>query len=115
MVVDRLANCSGCSHNEHVTFYGRLQHILRVNLPAEPAAGLPQPTTVVLTLLNQCQIEATHEVLDIHYYQKEISALEPVDLDCLMCLVGRVRLNARIWAIFDRSGPVARAFWDGED
>ena len=116
MIVDRLAHRPGPSHNEHVTFYGRLQHIVRVDLPVEPAIDLAEPTTIVLALLNECKLVANHDVLDIHYYKKESSALEPVDLDCLMCLVGRVRLDdLRMWAIIDRSGPMARAIWDGDE
>ncbi|KZV70741.1 hypothetical protein PENSPDRAFT_578806 [Peniophora sp. CONT] len=115
MVVDRRARRPGRSQNEFTTFYGHLQHILRIDLPAEPAIKLARPSTVVFALLNECQLEANHDVLDIHYYQKENPALEPVDLDCLMCVVGRVPLNKSYWAIIDRSGAIARAIWSGDD
>lgn len=93
MVADRRAHRPGRSQNELITYYGHLQHILRVDLPAEPAAGLIQPTTVVFTLLNECRLEANHDALDIHYYRTDNPALEPVDFDRLMCLVGRVPVN----------------------
>lgn len=81
-------------------------------MPAEPAVGLAEPKALAFALLNQCEIEEDHTILDIHFYKRETAALEVADLNSVMCLVGRVPLDDHRWAIIDHSGPIARADWD---
>ena len=108
MLVDRLAHRRGRPQFEKTTFYGRLHHIIRVDLPVEPDAQLERPTSIAFGLVSQCDIEEDHAVLDVHYYRKEHAALDVVDLDYVMCLVGRVPLDGHRWAIIDRSASGAR-------
>ncbi|KII93389.1 hypothetical protein PLICRDRAFT_99540, partial [Plicaturopsis crispa FD-325 SS-3] len=94
------------------SFYGQLQHILVVNLPASPDLGLTTPTALILAAIRTCDVEA-HNDLDMHYYS-HYGRLEVVDITCLQCLVGRVPVGNR-WAIIDRSGDLARAYHEDLD
>ncbi|KIJ64977.1 hypothetical protein HYDPIDRAFT_89555 [Hydnomerulius pinastri MD-312] len=96
------------------TFYGRLNHILVVTLPPSERLGTTDPAVHFLAAIETCEIERTREDLDIHYYTK-LGALDMVDITCVQCLVGRVRVGGQ-WALIDRSGDLARAIYAaGED
>lgn len=90
------------------TCYGRLQHILAIRLPQCPAIGLQERETVFLAGITPCEIESTHGRLDIHYYTRESTTEEYLDLTCVQCLVARVKDTERRWAILDRSGSLSR-------
>ncbi|VDC05579.1 unnamed protein product [Peniophora sp. CBMAI 1063] len=100
---------------ERETYFGRLQHLFCVRVPADPAAGVLEAETILLAGVTPCKITNKHDVLDIHVYKDESPTEEVVDLDCIMCLVGRVRYLKRYWAIIDRSGSLARAVYEPED
>jgi hypothetical protein len=50
---------------------------------------------------------------NIYYYSWE-GHLEVVDINCIQCLVGRVK-DGNEWAIVDRSDTCARAVFVAED
>nr|GAT47398.1 predicted protein [Mycena chlorophos] len=99
--------------NELKTFFGQLQHIFSLTLAASDELGLEEETTFFLAAVRPCLVERSHpNGLDIHYYSKYEPAAV-VDITTIQCLVGRARtLDGRMWAIFDRSGELARPFGD---
>ncbi|KZV76002.1 hypothetical protein PENSPDRAFT_570438 [Peniophora sp. CONT] len=100
---------------EKETFFGRVQHLLCVRVPSDPAAGVLEPETILLAGITPCDISNKHDVLDIHVYKDESPTEELVDLNCVMCLVGRMRYRKRHWAIIDRSGTLARAVYEPDN
>ncbi|THH18872.1 hypothetical protein EW146_g2190 [Bondarzewia mesenterica] len=112
VLIDKHARRRGIAPEfEPQTFYARLQHIFVIQLPANTDLGFTTPETVILAALSPCKIDAEHGTLDIHYYSKENSTLDIVDIQCIQCVVGRIKDGSR-WAIIDRSGSLARAIFD---
>ncbi|KAJ6559311.1 hypothetical protein B0H10DRAFT_1845888 [Mycena sp. CBHHK59/15] len=96
------------------TFYGQLQHIFVVKIPRAWELQLTEETTLILVAIRTCEVN-THNDLDMHYYQKD-GRLEVVDMTSVQCLVGRFKTtNGKHWVIVDRSGNLARPYYDGED
>jgi len=91
------------------TFYGQLQHIFAIKMPAARQLGISQPEILILGALLTCSIEE-HNDLDMHYY-KTHGRTEVVDITTVQCLVGRVK-DRGSWAIIDRSGSLARATFE---
>lgn len=94
------------------TFYGQLQHIFLLRIPSAllplPDPSPPETTCVALAFVQQCQIMRNHpNGLDIHYYRK-MGSVDVVDITSVQCLVARAPLEKE-WALFDRSGSLARA------
>ena len=100
-------------------FFGQLQQILQVNLPAMPSGReVVAPQTILLAVIQDCEInEATRtqaEIdLDIRYITR-MGALQVVDLQTVQCVVGRVKDRGK-YAIIDRSGTLARAIFVDDD
>ncbi|KAJ7055137.1 hypothetical protein C8F01DRAFT_1321841, partial [Mycena amicta] len=96
--------------NELQAFYGQLQNIFSFKLPANEELGLRDETMFFLAAIEPRKITHSHpNGLDIHYYAKA-GPLAVVDITTVQCLVGRLQtLNKKEWAIFDRSGELARA------
>jgi hypothetical protein len=91
------------------TFYGRLDSILVLNMPVAPRLNITKPESVILAVIKECVVEdGDAHGLDIHFYRRD-GSLQVMDLACVQCLVGRVRLANGSWAILDRSGTLARA------
>ncbi|KAJ2924111.1 hypothetical protein H1R20_g12985, partial [Candolleomyces eurysporus] len=88
-------------------FYGQLQYLYRIQVPAVPEFGLSEPEVVVLGSVKRCRITRSHGELDIHFY-KDDAETDYVDIAAIQCLVGRVSWRNK-WAIFDRSGMLGRA------
>ncbi|KIJ63230.1 hypothetical protein HYDPIDRAFT_92819 [Hydnomerulius pinastri MD-312] len=116
-LVDKMAR----QHNappiyEKKTFYGRLQYIFVIRVPAHPSIHLNHPETIFLAALHPCQLTTTPSrllSLDIHFYSTLSNTLDIVDITCLQCLVGRIPMDGgRSWAIVDRSGDLARATFE---
>ncbi|KAI0043591.1 hypothetical protein FA95DRAFT_1546235 [Auriscalpium vulgare] len=97
---------------EMKTFYGRVQHIFAVHVPQSEALGVLEPEIVFLAGITRCQVTSTHGDLDIHYYTQESKTEEFFDIQCIQCLVGRVRDGSTTqWAVIDRSGSLSRALY----
>lgn len=89
------------------TFYGQIQQIIVVRMPATPDLRLNEGETVIFASIKNCQIERSND-LDLHYYRSEEGYTELVDLEAVQCLVGRV-FDRGWWTVIDRSGKLARA------
>lgn len=83
-----------------------------MKLPTTPDLALAEPTTLILAAIHTCDIEA-HNSLDMHYYSK-FGRTEVVDITSVQCVVGRVKSRNR-WAILDRTGGMARAYYDPDN
>lgn len=94
-------------------FFGQLQNIFVVKLPAAPELQLEEETTHILAAIRRCDITARND-LDMHYYRKD-GPVEVVDISSIQCLVGRVQTtDKKNWVIIDRSGNLARPYYDPE-
>lgn len=90
-------------------YFGQLKKVLATELPPGIIPSITQPTRVVLAIISPR--ETTNETpLKIPYYTEPSKPPAPraVDMNTVMCLVGRVWDRGR-WAIVDRSGEMARA------
>ncbi|KAH7913072.1 hypothetical protein BJ138DRAFT_1124709 [Hygrophoropsis aurantiaca] len=99
---------------EKETFFGRLQHILVVRMPAVPSLGLVEPSTIFFAAILPCVIDG-YNSLDMEYMEKLGTTLDIVDIVCVQCVVGCVYVDTPRgprWAIIDRSGDMARASFD---
>lgn len=89
------------------TFYGQIQQIILVRMPATPDLRLNEAKTIIFASIKNCRIERSND-LDMHYYRSEEGYTEVVDLEAVQCLVGRV-FDRGWWTVIDRSGKLARA------
>ena len=104
------------SRNHHVeaefvsnTFYVQLQHIIVLKIPD---SAYTSAEILLLGVIQACVIEKHDYDLDIHYYSR-MGATEVVDIRTIQCAVGRI-WDRNQWAIFDRSGDLARALYTEE-
>ena len=90
------------------TFFGQLQHIFIVKIPAVPqlVVGVSNPKILILGAIITCEIKEKTD-LDMHYYKKH-RRTEVVDFSMVQCLVGQVK-DWGFWTIIDWSGNLARA------
>lgn len=88
------------------TFYGELQCLYRINVPATPVLGLEQPEVVVLAAIRRCKITRQLPRLDIHCFQ-DFGEIDIVDAATVQCLVARLFWRKE-WFVFDRSGTLGR-------
>ncbi|KAJ6540310.1 hypothetical protein B0H19DRAFT_1036237 [Mycena capillaripes] len=96
---------------EPVTFYGQLQNIFVVRLPPARELQLKEETTLILAAIRKCEITVRND-LDMHYYRKD-GPVEVVDMSTVQCLVGRIKTtDGKHWVVIDRSGNLARPYYD---
>ena len=67
---------------------------------------------LIFAEIQPCKVLQKHPILDIHYFRNYGTPLV-FDITCIQCLVGRVRVE-NDWAIIDRSGCLAQAFYTEE-
>ena len=86
------------------TYFGELQRIIKINVPATPQLNLKEPQVLFFAIVKQCKA-----------IQKEgfweyttLGGLEAVDLGLIQCVVGRIFDRGK-WVIIDRSGDRAHA------
>lgn len=94
------------------TFYGQLLHIVVIHMPSDVLSGTHNNETLFLADIHSVKIECKNN-LDMHYYS-QMGQREVVDMSCVQCLVGRVKVTTQTgsrWAIIDRSGELARALY----
>jgi hypothetical protein len=96
------------------TFFGSLQHVLSLELPASRDLHLSRPLPLVFVAVRTCITSTFSPVAnyDIHYYSR-LGGLNLVDLKTVQCLIGRVQVN-NSFTILDRTGSLQRA-WYNED
>jgi len=89
-------------------YFGQLKTILAIELSPGIVPSITQPTRVVLAIIGPRET-ANETRLSIPYYTEPTKVTpRAVDMNTLMCLVGRIKDRGR-WAIIDRSGDMARA------
>jgi hypothetical protein len=86
-------------------FFGQLQHIFVVSLPASLPLSLKQWTTIILATIPICSNPWMQSNNGMHYYSRE-GHLEVVDMECVQCLVGQVKVSNE-WVIVNRSDDCA--------
>jgi hypothetical protein len=87
------------------TFFGELQQIIKVDLPATPGLNLKEPQVVFYAIVKQCNAERSR---DGFWEYRALGGLEAVDLGLIQCVVGRIFDRGK-WVIVDRSGERAHA------
>jgi hypothetical protein len=87
------------------TFFGELQRIVKIDVPATPQLNLKEPQTLFYAIVKQCN--ATQSKQGFWEY-KELGGLEAIDIGFVQCVVGRVFDRGK-WVIIDRSGSLAHA------
>lgn len=113
MLVDIHANNRRtASKFEIQSFFGRLENILLIRLPAAPQLDINTGSTLILAGIRQCEVDAINS-MGMHFYSK-MGRFEVVDMTCVQCLIGRVQ-NGNRWAIIDRSGGVQRSHYSAEE
>jgi hypothetical protein len=90
---------------EMETFFGELQRIIRIDLPATAYLNLKGPQTLFLAIVKQCNATRTGGGF---WEYTTLGGLEVVDLGFIPCVVGRIFDRGR-WFIIDRSGERAHA------
>lgn len=101
--VDKYARQRREPEYEKKIYFGQLQNIFVIQLPAIIPLGLLKPETFFLAAIKTCDVEA-FDSLGAQYYSK-LRQLEVVDMSCIQCVVGRVKAG-RLWALIDRSRHV---------
>jgi hypothetical protein len=92
-------------------YFGQLENILVVRLPATSQLDLNTGSTLILAGIRQCEVDATNS-MGMPFYSK-MGRFEVVDITCVQCLVGRIR-NDKRWAIIDRTGGLQRSYYSAE-
>ena len=87
------------------TFFGELQRIVKIDLPATSRLHLKEPQTLLYAIVKQCNASRSREGF---WEYKELGGLEAVDLGLIQCVVGRIFDRGK-WVIIDRSGERAHA------
>ncbi|KAK0221124.1 hypothetical protein EDD85DRAFT_960290 [Armillaria nabsnona] len=92
------------------TFYGQLQNIIVIRIPATMDLGLDEPQVLLLAVIQQCMVDATN-TLGWSFYTK-MGLMEVVDMTCVQCLVGRVPTSGGQMVLIDRSNNIQRSYYD---
>ena len=87
------------------TFFGELQRIVKIDLPATSRLNLKELCTLFYVIVKQCNTEQSREGF---WEYKELGGLEAVDVGLIQCVVGRIFDRGK-WVIVDRSGERAHA------
>ena len=86
-------------------FFGELQWIIKIDVPATPQLNLKEPQTLFFAIIKQCNATQSREGF---WEYAALGGLEAVDLRLIQCVVGRVFDRGK-WVIIDRSGDRAHA------
>ena len=89
-------------------YFGRLEKILIVDLPPGITPSITCCKRVILAIISPRETRNETSLGIPHYTEPTKATLRAVDMNTLMCLVGRVK-NQNRWGIVDRSGDMARA------
>jgi len=87
------------------TYFGELQRIVKIDVPATPQLGLGQPQMLFFTIVKQCKAMQSKEGF---WEYSALGRLEAVDIGLVQCVVGRIFDRGK-WIIVDRSGEYAHA------
>ena len=87
------------------TFFGELQRVLKINVPATPQLNLKEPQALFFAIVKQCNATRTKDGI---WEYTALGGLEAVDMGLIQCVVGRIFDRGK-WVIVDRSGDYAHA------
>jgi hypothetical protein len=87
------------------TFFGELQRVVKVEVPATSQLNLKEPQTLFFAIVKQCNATQSREGF---WEYTKLGGLEAVDIGLVQCVVGRVFDRGK-WIIIDRSGERAHA------
>jgi len=87
------------------TFFGELQRIIKVDLPAASQLNLKEPVRLFYVIVKQCNTKQSKEGF---WEYKELGGLEAVDIGLVQCVVGRI-FDWGKWVVVDRSRERAHA------
>ncbi|KAB5587498.1 hypothetical protein CTheo_9063 [Ceratobasidium theobromae] len=114
-LVDRLAHRPNARPVlERRVFYGQLLRIFLVTIPASVHLNTTHPDNVLLATIRRCNVTQVDRSLDTPYYN-DMGPLDVVDLRAVHSVVGRVQDSRGFWGIIDRSGPLARSEFLGDE
>ena len=89
-------------------YFGQLKKILVVGVPSGAIPAITHPGKVALAIIGPRETANETSLGIPHYTEPTKVTPRAVDINTVMCLVGRIRDRGR-WAIIDRSGDMARA------
>ena len=98
---------------EPQVLFGQLQNIVVISLEPSPVLKLTKKTTLILAAIHSCANPQVNAENGTYHYLRE-GPMEVVDMNCVQCLVGRIR-DGNGWAIVDRSAGCARPVFVYED
>lgn len=89
------------------TFFGELQRIVKIDVPATSMSylNLKEPASLFYAIVKQCNAKQSREGF---WEYTKLGGLEAVDIGLLQCVVGRIFDRGK-WVIIDRSGERAHA------
>jgi len=93
---------------EATKYFGQLISTLVVELLPGIIPSIPQSKTLVLAIIGTRNTMLETPLKIPYYTEPREATVSAVDINTLMCLVGRIKDRGR-WAIIDRSGDLARA------
>ena len=95
-------------------FYGRLESIWDLVLPASHTLHLTQPTQFLLALVMPCSTRGKDVTKEVTTYHSMMTSII-INLRVVECVVGHMK-HGNDWGIIDRSGDFAcTVFVDPED
>ena len=92
-------------------FFGELQRIVKIDVPATPQLNLKEPQTLFFAIVKQCNATQSKEGF---WEYTVLGGLEAVDIGLIQCIVGRIFDRGK-WVIIDRSGDRAHADIDTDE
>jgi hypothetical protein len=98
---------------EPQVLFGQLQNIFVISLGPSPALKLIKKTTLILAAIRSCADPQVRAESSTYHYLRE-GAMEVVDMNCVQCLVGRLK-DGNGWAIVDRNAGCTRPVFVDED
>lgn len=120
MLVDIHANNRRApSEWQKQSFFGQLQHILQVQLPACPHlnrsdSSLRSPSVILLAGIRTCTLEERDDLgLKFRFY-RSMGGFEVVDMNSVQCLIGRIKDRGE-FAIIDRTSTQNEAEYNDGD
>ncbi|KAF9791037.1 hypothetical protein BJ322DRAFT_422834 [Thelephora terrestris] len=102
--VDRNARAKNKQPNMVLkTFFGELQRVIRIDIPATPQLNLAEPQALFFAIIKQCNATQSK---DGFWEYTALGGLEAIDIELVQCVVGRLFDRGK-WVIIDRSGERA--------
>ena len=92
-------------------FYGQLQNILIIQIPASQGLKTTEAETLLLAIIQSFKINCVPDAAGTLHYKDSAAGLghlEVVDLATTQCCIGRV-LDCGSWVTIGQSGPPAQA------